>query len=134
MDTSSNLRLASPRVNTNVDDRIGFPPSSGRGRVGAVTAAELPPDLRLVRTTPVFDETSVPAGLLAAHRVADGVWGRLVVQAGSLAFVFEDDPGGAQRGEAGRHVIIPPGRAHHLELDGPVRFVVEFYRPLPDRD
>ncbi len=111
-----------------------FPWSPGRGRVGAVTAEELPTDVRLVRTTPEFDETSVPAGLLAAHRVADGVWGRLVVQSGSLTFVFEDDLEAAWRVEAGGHVVIPPGRAHHLELAGPVRFVVEFHRPPPGRN
>ncbi len=99
-----------------------------------MTAEELPTDVRLVRTTPEFDESSVPAGLLAAHRVADGVWGRLVVRAGALTFVFEDDPEAALRVGAGGHVVIPPGREHHLELDGPVRFVVEFHRPPPGPD
>ncbi len=88
----------------------------------------LPDGLELVRTTATFDETSVPAGLLAAHRVADGVWGRLVVLDGALRFVFEDDPDGATTVSSGHHQVIPPGRPHHLELDGPVRFHVEFHR------
>lgn len=89
---------------------------------------ELPPDCELVRTTPEFDEVSVPAGLLGVHRVADGVWGRLVVCAGSLWFGFEDED--RERNlTSGDRQVIPPGRLHHLRMDGPVRFVVEFHRP-----
>lgn len=40
---------------------------------------QLPDGLVLIRTTDVFDNATVPASLLRAHRVADGVWGRLVV-------------------------------------------------------
>lgn len=88
----------------------------------------LPSDVRLVRTTPELDEASVPPGLLGAHRVAEGVWGRLVVRSGSLRFVFDDDPHGARSVAAGGHVVIPPRRVHHLEIDQPVTFVVEFHR------
>lgn len=88
---------------------------------------ELPPDCELVRTTREFDERTVPAGLLAAHRVADGVWGRLVVREGSLRFGFDDEAEERPVG-AGASQVIPPGRFHHLVLDGAVRFVVEFHR------
>jgi len=90
----------------------------------------LPEDLELVRTTPVFDEHSVPAGLLRAHQVAEGVWGRLVVHEGGLVFVFEDVADEPRPVSAGGHVVIPPARPHHLVVDGPVRFVVEFHRPI----
>lgn len=96
----------------------------------------LPPGLELARTTPDFDTTSVPAGLLAAHRVADGVWGRIRVLAGSLGFVFEDDPSTAtpRHLTAGDTMVIPPADPHHLVLDQPVRFHVEFHRPDPGVD
>ena len=48
----------------------------------------LPPGLMLHRTTDVFTDTTVPAGLLRAHRVAQGLWGRLVVLEGRLRFVW----------------------------------------------
>lgn len=82
----------------------------------------------LARTTDVFDNDSVPAGLLRSHRVADGVWGRLVVQTGALTFVFDDEPDNPISVSAGESVAIPPGRVHHLEPDEPVTFVVEFHR------
>ena len=91
-------------------------------------ATELPDGLVLARTTDEFDNDTVPAGLLRAHRVAEGVWGRLVVRSGSLRFVFEDDSGAPIDVGPGGMVVIPPGRPHRVVLDGPARFVVEFHR------
>ena len=94
--------------------------------------AELPAGLAHVRTTEVFDNGTAPAGLRRAHRVADGVWGLLVVHSGALRFVFEDDPDRPVVVIAGDSVVIPPGRLHHVELDGAVTFAIEFHRE-PDR-
>ena len=88
----------------------------------------LPDGVTLQRTTSTFDEHSTPAGLRRAHAVADGVWGRLVVEAGSLDFVFEDTPDRARTLIAGQHQVIPPLRLHHVVVDRPVRFAVEFHR------
>lgn len=87
----------------------------------------LPPDVELVRTTPTFDERTIPAGLLRAHRIGEGMWGRLVVVSGGLAVRFEDGADDATRLGAGASVVIPPGRPHHVELDGPVSFAIEFH-------
>lgn len=92
---------------------------------------ELPADVVLVRTTDVFDQDHHPAGLLRAHRVADGVWGRLVVASGALTFEFDDAAGGGggpHRVGEGASIVIPPVRPHHLVFDGPVTFTIEFYR------
>lgn len=83
--------------------------------------------MNLVRTTPEFDESTVPAGLLGEHRVAPGVWGRLIVHTGALGFGFEGRP--ERVVPAGEHVAIPPDVTHHVRIVGPVRFVVEFHRP-----
>jgi len=89
---------------------------------------ELPDGLELARTTPVFDETSVPSGLLAAHQITEGVWGRLLVVTGAIDFVFEDDVDNARHLTAGDHQVVPPARPHHVRLVGPVTFCVEFHR------
>jgi tellurite resistance-related uncharacterized protein len=88
----------------------------------------LPEGLEHVRTSPTFDETTVPPALLAAHRVASGVWGRLVVDRGIVGFVFEDEPGRRHAVGAGESMVIPPDRPHHLIIDEPVTFAVEFHR------
>jgi tellurite resistance-related uncharacterized protein len=96
----------------------------------------LPDGLEHVRTTDVFDNTTVPAGLLRAHRVADGVWGNLVIHTGTVTFVFDDQPDDPITAHAGDSVAIPPARQHHLELDEPATFAVEFHRapshPVPE--
>jgi tellurite resistance-related uncharacterized protein len=89
---------------------------------------DLPAGLELVRVTDVFDPSTVPPGLLRPHRVADGVWGRLVVHTGLVRFVFDDQPDHPISVGAGGAVAIPPARRHHVELDGPATFAVEFYR------
>ena len=93
-------------------------------------ADSLPDGAVLVRVTDEFDETSTPRALRRAHRVADGVWGVLEVRSGGLGFVFEDDAD-VHELTVGDRWVIPPGRLHHVELDGLVRFVVEFHR-VPD--
>ena len=97
---------------------------------------QLPDGLEHVRTTDVLDNTTVPAGLLRAHRVSDGVWGNLVVHTGTVAFVFDDEPDHRFIARAGDTVAIPPSRQHHLELDEPATFVIEFHRipsePVPE--
>jgi tellurite resistance-related uncharacterized protein len=85
--------------------------------------------VRLVRTSAVWSESTVPAGLLSAHRIADDVWGRLVVSGGSLTLIFEDTPDGTHTLAKGESAIIPPGRPHHVVLDGSVEFCIEFHRP-----
>ena len=89
---------------------------------------DLPAGLSLQRTTPTFDEDSTPPGLRAAHAIAAGVWGRLVVEAGALGFVFDDTPDDVRTLAVGSHQVIPPERVHHVVIDGPVRFAVEFHR------
>jgi tellurite resistance-related uncharacterized protein len=92
---------------------------------------QLPPDVHLVRTTDEFTDTSVPTGLLRAHRVASGVWGRLRVLDGALRFVWEtgdDGDGESVDLAAGDSLVIPPDTPHRVEPGPGSRFVVEFHR------
>jgi tellurite resistance-related uncharacterized protein len=89
---------------------------------------QLPAGLEHVRTTETFDHEHHPAGLRSAHRVAHGVWARLVVYTGELAFSFEDEPEHTIRVNGGETVVIPPGRLHHVDITGPVTFALEFHR------
>ena len=89
---------------------------------------ELPAGLEFVRTTDVLTHDRHPGGLLRAHRVADGVWARLVVESGSLGFVFEDAPDDVLTIAAGESQVIPPARLHHVVFDGDVSFRIEFHK------
>lgn len=87
---------------------------------------ELPEELDLLRTTPTWDETSMPDGLRRNHRVASATWGRLRVESGMLRFVARTEPVTDVEVRAGATQPIPPDVEHHVETNGPVRFCVEF--------
>lgn len=93
-------------------------------------AFEPPEGLVAYHRTPVFTEATVPPALTRDHFTKPGTWARIRVEEGHLRYhvpalgrVFElspDHPG-----------TVLPEVPHHLELQGPVRFSVEFYR-APD--
>jgi tellurite resistance-related uncharacterized protein len=87
----------------------------------------LPDEVRLVRTSPEFTADSVPDGLLSAHRVATGVWGRLRVLRGSVVFVLEAT-GESRVVNADETQVIEPAVVHHVEPSEDARFVIEFHR------
>ena len=88
----------------------------------------MPAGLDLARSTPVFTDRTVPPALLAAHRVASGVWGRLRMLDGKVRFVFEADTSGTYELGPGDVIDIPPEVEHHVEPQPGARFVIEFYR------
>ena len=53
---------------------------------------EVPDGLVVVRTSPTWDERSMPETLRREHRVASGLWGRLRVEDGSVRFVARTAP------------------------------------------
>ncbi|UUX51889.1 DUF1971 domain-containing protein [Nisaea acidiphila] len=88
----------------------------------------LPPGAQHYSSSPRFTEVTVPAKLTGLHRTKPGVWGRLVVEEGALTFI---EPGPAEytdRLAAGEVEVIAPERPHRVAVDGPVVFLVEFYR------
>ena len=105
------------------------------GRIGAALdcplcdRAELPGGLEVVRATPVWDESSMPAALRRAHRLAAGVWGRLQVQEGRIRFRAATRPPLDVTVDAGASQPIPPEVDHDVEPLGRVRFLVEFLGP-----
>ena len=88
----------------------------------------LPANVAHYKSTPEFNQADTPGGLQRNHTTAAGVWGRIVVHQGSLRYVIEEP-------EIEEHLLVPgtvgivePQVAHHVVIDGPVRFCVEFYR------
>ena len=88
--------------------------------------AELPLGLRPLWSTPVWDEHSVPHGLLRSHTVYPRTWARIVVRDGELRFTASTKPRidvvlGASDVQA-----IPPDMEHEMHPVGPVHFSVQF--------
>jgi tellurite methyltransferase len=89
--------------------------------------AEMPEGLRWVRSSPVWDERTIPAGLRRAHGVAAGTWGRIVVHGGRLHFAAATMPTIDVELEAGSTQAIPPEVLHEVEPMGAVRCSIEFF-------
>lgn len=79
-------------------------------------------------STNVFDQHTVPAGLLADHRTKPRVWGRLEVLSGTLVLCFVEPLDERVTVATGEWAAIPPELPHHVELSGPVEFRVVFCR------
>lgn len=82
------------------------------------------------KVTPVFDESTLPAGLRRVHSTKEGVWGVVRLLEGRLRLSF---PG------TGRELVLTPDAAgtiepcepHFVEPLTPFRMQVEFYRSSP---
>lgn len=83
------------------------------------------------KTTPIFDEVTLPEGIRNAHSTKAGVWGLLRALEGQARLVFHA-PRRTVTITPGHPGEIAPEAVHHVELDGPVRLQVEFYRERPD--
>lgn len=81
------------------------------------------------RSTPVFDEVTLPQALRHDHSTKAGVWGVIRVLEGELRLRFEDDrilvldienPG-----------LVRPEEVHSVEPIGKMKMQVEFYDSEP---
>lgn len=99
--------------------------------VDPVMTAPAPTATKPYKSTPVFDETTLPAGLRREHRTKAGSWGVIRVLEGRLRYQVLD-PVSEVILEPGRPGLILPEQPHLVEPLGPIRMQVEFYDHLPD--
>jgi tellurite resistance-related uncharacterized protein len=83
------------------------------------------------RSTPVFDEVSLPAALRADHRTKAGAWGVINVLEGQLRLTMIDPPG-SQMLTPGRPGLVNPGQTHFVTPVGAMRMRVDFHDSAPD--
>ena len=83
------------------------------------------------RSTPVFDEATLPAALRREHRTKLGVWGVIRVLDGELKLTFTET-GDTQMLSPGAPGLILPDQPHLVEPQGPVRMQVDFYHECPN--
>lgn len=83
------------------------------------------------RSTPVFDENTLPAALRGEHRTKAGVWGLIEVLEGKVKFTRSGQADAATL-EPGQPGLILPEQPHSVEPIGPMRMQVHFYDQPPD--
>jgi tellurite resistance-related uncharacterized protein len=88
---------------------------------------ELPDSARLSRRTPVFTETTIPAGLRADHTTSAGVWAQIIVPAGRLRYIVTALDHDVVLTPEHPGLVLPEVR-HRVQPIGAVRFFLEMYR------
>ena len=88
----------------------------------------LPNECTSYKKTPVFDELSVPKGLLKAHQTKAGTWGKIVVLDGSLRYRILEPELEEHILDTEHFGVVEPEVLHEVKPEGKVRFYVEFYR------
>ena len=89
--------------------------------------AMLPEDAIKVGSTPSMTEETVVPGILNKHLAPKGKFGYLVVEEGSLQFVWEDEEDNVLDADSEHPIVIFPERFHHVSITDKVRFRVEIY-------
>lgn len=82
------------------------------------------------KSTPIFDESTLPDAIRNDHNTKAGVWGLLVVLEGEVTLVFHD-PHRVVSVTPGHPAIIAPQAVHHVEVVEPMKMRVDFYREHP---
>jgi tellurite methyltransferase len=87
----------------------------------------LPGDAVEYKRTASFESHTVPAALTRSHRLKTDTWGEIVVTAGRVLYVLEDESLALmlRPGVVGR---IAPERPHHIEPQGDAVFFIRFLR------
>ena len=82
------------------------------------------------RTTPMFDETSLPSGLRRDHCTKAGVWGVIRIHEGVVIYTIVGS-NQEQRLTPDQPGLVLPEQLHFVTPEGPMRMQVEFYDHRP---
>lgn len=88
----------------------------------------LPDGVKAYKKTLVFDETTVPRGLLKDHQTMPGVWGLITILEGSLTYTIQSEPPEVNLLDKNQFGVVEPQVLHYVKPSGRVKFYVEFYK------
>lgn len=88
----------------------------------------LPATVAHYKSTPEFNEHTVPAGLQRHHSTAAGVWGRITILEGTLLYRITEPEPETILLTPDLPGVVEPRMLHEVEVVGPVRFRVDFHR------
>lgn len=86
---------------------------------------------RPYRSTPIFDETTLPNALRARHATKAGVWGVVRVIEGRLRLTYLHPEVDVDL-DADRPGLLSPEQYHFVTPTGPMKMQIEFYDRRPD--
>jgi tellurite resistance-related uncharacterized protein len=83
------------------------------------------------RSTPIFDEATLPAALRREHRTKAGVWGVIRVIEGRVKLSYVEPPSDMIL-TAGSSGLLLPEQPHFVEPLGAMKMRVDFYDQPPE--
>jgi tellurite resistance-related uncharacterized protein len=83
------------------------------------------------KSTPVFDEKTLPAGLRREHRTKPGVWGVIRVLEGRVRYRLLDSESDTVL-DSEHPGLVLPDQPHLVEPLGPIRMQIDFYNQMPE--
>lgn len=83
------------------------------------------------RSTPIFDEITLPAALRADHRTKAGTWGVINVLSGELRLTFAEPPA-VHTLSPGCPGMVKPEQTHFVTPVGAMQMRVDFHDSAPD--
>jgi tellurite resistance-related uncharacterized protein len=89
---------------------------------------EIPASAISYKKTPEFTEVTVPPGLLKAHQIKAGTWGKINVTEGQLRYRILEPELEEVLLSPDVFGVVEPTVLHEVEPDGKVQFHVEFFR------
>jgi tellurite resistance-related uncharacterized protein len=89
---------------------------------------ELPKNLEAYKKTPIFNQETVPTGLLKTHTTKKGTWGKINILSGKLLYVIETKEEESNELSISNFGVVEPEVPHHVKPLGEVKFFVEFYK------
>lgn len=95
------------------------------------TTSDCRPDMAApYRSTPIFDETSLPTALRTRHSTKAGVWGMVHVLEGQLKLTYLDPVSEILLGPSMPGRLLPE-QPHFVEPLGAMKMRVDFYKEPP---
>jgi tellurite resistance-related uncharacterized protein len=82
------------------------------------------------RSTPVFDQETLPSALRGRHATKAGVWGLIRVIEGKLRLTYLE-PSSEILLDAEQAAIVLPEQPHFVTPQGPMKMQVDFYDRPP---
>jgi tellurite resistance-related uncharacterized protein len=82
------------------------------------------------RSTPIFDEKTLPDALRGNHQTKEGVWGVIKVLEGELHLTYVE-PRAEKLLTPGNPGVVAPQQTHFVTPTGPMRMQVDFYSEPP---
>lgn len=88
----------------------------------------LPEDVSTYKKTPIFDQDSIPKGLLKDHSTKPNVWGKISVLEGKLLYTIKSNPVEEVLLSESYHGVVEPEVIHFVTPQDKVKFFVEFLK------